>query len=179
MIFRWKVVDYVPEYPRMVVIACPHTSNWDMPFMVAAAGILRLRLSWIGKHTLFKWPYAWFMRLTGGIPVDRRGSHGFVESAAEIITSRDKIAIAIAASGTRSKVDYWKSGFYHIAMTAQVPIVCGYLDYGKKECGLGMAFIPTGDVKADMDRVREFYKDVRGKHPEKRSRIRLKAEDED
>ena len=147
--------------------------------MVAAAGILRLRISWLGKHTLFKWPWAWFMRMTGGIAVDRRAAHGFVESAAEIITSRDTIALAIAASGTRSKVDYWKSGFYHIAMTAQVPIVCGYLDYGKKECGLGMAFIPTGDIKADMDRVREFYKDIRGKYPEKRSRIRLRAEDED
>jgi len=179
LLFRWEVVDEVPDTPKMVVIACPHTSNWDMPFMVAAAGILRVKINWLGKHSLFKWPYGWFMRMTGGIPVDRRAPQGLVAVAADILNSRDKIVLAVPASGTRSKKDYWKSGFYHIAMVAQVPIVCGYLDYGRKRCGLGLSFVPTGDIKADMDRIRAFYEDVRGKYPEKRSRIRLRAEDED
>lgn len=177
-IFRWTVVDHVPDHPKMVVIACPHTTNWDMPFMVAAAGILRVRINWLGKHTLFKFPYGWFMRLTGGLPVDRRGANGLVSSAAQIINNKEKIILAVAASGTRSKKDYWKSGFYHIAREAGVPIVCGYLDYAKKECGLGMSLIPTGDIQADMDKIRDFYKDKRGKYPEKRSRIRLRVEDE-
>ena len=178
LIFRWKVVDHVPPVKKMVVIACPHTSNWDMPFMVAAAGILRVKISWLGKHTLFRFPYGWFMRLTGGIPVDRRAPQGLVASAAEIINERDTIILVVPASGTRSKRDYWKSGFYHIAQQANVPIVCGYIDYGRKTCGLGMSFTPSGDISADMDKIREFYKDIRGKHPSKRSRIRLRVEDE-
>jgi 1-acyl-sn-glycerol-3-phosphate acyltransferase len=149
-----------------------------MPFMVATAGILRVKINWLGKHTLFKCPYGWFMRLTGGIAVDRRAARGLVSSAADIIGEKDKIHLAVAASGTRGKRDYWKSGFYHIATEAQVPIVCGFLDYGKKECGLGLSIMPTGDIKADMDQIRAFYADKTGKFPEKRSRIRLRAEDE-
>ena len=178
VIFRWKVVDHVPKEEKMVIIACPHTSNWDMPFMVAAAGILRTKISWLGKHSLFKFPYGWFMRFTGGIAVDRRAPQGLVATAVDIIRSNEKIMLAVPASGTRSKKEYWKSGFYHIAKEANVPIVCGYINYGKKECGLGLSFIPTGDIKADMDRIRDFYKDIRGKYPEKRSRIRLRVEDE-
>lgn len=178
LIFRWEVVDHVPDSPKMVIIACPHTSNWDMPIMVAAAGILRCKINWLGKHSLFKFPYGWFMRLTGGMPVDRRAAHGLVDTAVDIINSHDKILLAVPASGTRSKKEYWKSGFYHIAQQANVPIVCGYIDYGKRKCGLGMSLMPSGDIRADMDRIREFYKDIRGKFPEKRSRIRLRAEDE-
>ena len=146
--------------------------------MVAAAGILRIKINWLGKHTLFKFPYGWFMKLTGGVAVDRRAAGGLVDSAANIINTHNQIILAVAASGTRSKQDYWKSGFYHIAMEANVPIVCGYLDYGKKECGLGLSFIPSGDITADMDRIREFYKDKTGKFPANRSRIRLRAEEQ-
>lgn len=178
LIFRgWTVVDQIPQHKKTVFIAGPHTSNWDMPFMVAAAAILRVQISWMGKDSLFKFPFGWFMRLLGGTPVDRSSPQGLVAQAADILTSKERFFFAVPASGTRKRKEYWKSGFYHIALAANVPITCGYLDFAKREAGLGLSFVPTGDISADMDRIRAFYKDIQGKYPEKTSRVRLRIED--
>ena len=113
------------------------------------------------------------MRWLGGIPINRDSENGVVDQIAKQFRESEKLVVAIGPSGTRKKKDYWKSGFYWIAHTAQVPILCGYLDYGQKKACLGLSFVPTGDIKEDMDRIREFYQGIQGKYPELTTRIRL------
>jgi 1-acyl-sn-glycerol-3-phosphate acyltransferase len=174
--FGWKIHGQALTYRKFVVIAAPHTSNWDFPLMLATAYALRVRVSWFGKHTLFDPPWGWFMRRLGGIPVDRRASQSLVVQMAEKFRRSDELVLGISPEGTRSKVEIWKSGFYHIATESGVPIGLGYLDYGKKLCGLGLFVTPSGDVKGDMNKIREFYRSVRGKHPELESEPRLREE---
>ncbi|MEQ1569169.1 MAG: 1-acyl-sn-glycerol-3-phosphate acyltransferase, partial [Myxococcota bacterium] len=175
-VFGWDVEGDSPRSPRAVVIAAPHTSNWDLPHMLAASLVFRVRLSWLGKHTLFKPPFGWFMRALGGLAIDRTAAHGAVQGVADLLLGRDGLYIAVPPSGTRSKRDHWKSGFYWIAHTAQVPIVCGYLDYSRKRAGLGFSLLPTGDIRSDMEKIRAFYADKRGKFPDSESTIELVEE---
>ncbi|HHO49587.1 MAG TPA: acyltransferase [Deltaproteobacteria bacterium] len=175
-VFRWDVEGEPPQHPKGVVIAAPHTTNWDLPHMLAASFIFRFRISWLGKDSLFRPPYGWLMRLLGGVPVDRSAARGLVQQASDMLVEADQLMIAVPPSGTRSKRDAWKSGFYWIAHSAQVPVICGYLDYGRRRAALGYSFVPTGDVDADMEKVRAFYRDVRGKFPALESTIRLKEE---
>jgi 1-acyl-sn-glycerol-3-phosphate acyltransferase len=175
----WKVEGTPPRIPRAVIIAAPHTSNWDLPFMLAAAWVLRMHYSWMGKHTLFRGPMGPLLRWLGGIPVDRRAPKGQVQAVADMIQATDRIFLAVPPSGTRSKAAQWKSGFYWIAYAANVPIVCGYLDYPRRTAALGFTLVPSGNVKVDMDRIRSFYADVRGKYPDQETPILLKEELED
>lgn len=175
-VFGWECEGEPPQVPKAIGIAYPHTTNWDLPHMLAAAYTYRYRISWLGKHSLFKFPFGWFMRLLGGVAVERSKSHGLVKSVADLFEKHDRLFIVVPAEGTRGKRDFWKSGFYHMACEAKVPIVCGYLDYKRKKAGLGYTFMPTGDVKADMDKIREFYEGINGKFPEEHSQIRLKEE---
>ena len=175
--FGWRVDGALPETRKFVFIAAPHTSNWDLPFMLAAAYILGLQISWLGKHTLFQGPFGWFMKALGGIPVDRTSPHGLVRQVADRFQQADTLILAIPPEGTRKKVEYWKSGFYHIARSAQVPICLSFLDFGRKVAGLGPLIMPTGNVRADMDQVRAFYRDIRGKLPALESEPRLREED--
>lgn len=172
----WDVVGDPPTVRQGVFIAAPHTSNWDMPFMIACAFVYRLKPSWAGKRVLFRWPWGWFMRWMGGIAVDRSGKKNTVGQLVDQFKHRERLCLGIAPSGTRSKTEYWKSGFYHIARQAGVPILCGYLDYGRKIGGLGPVIHPSGDIRADMDRIRTFYADIQGRRPELKSAIRLKGE---
>lgn len=177
-LFGWDTEGDAPQTAKGVLIAAPHTTNWDLPHMLAASFLFRLRISWLGKHTLFRPPLGGLLRGLGGIAIDRSSPQGSVQGLAELFKNSDKLIIAIPPEGTRSKRDHWKSGFYWIAYTAQVPIICGTLDYEKRRAGLGFSFIPTGDIKADMDRIRAFYADKRGKFPEEESTIQLKEESE-
>lgn len=176
--FGWRVEGELPPSRKFVFIAAPHTSNWDLPFMLATAYILGVRISWLGKHTVFLWPFGWFMRALGGIPVDRRARHNMVQQVAERFANADELILAVPPEGTRKQVEYWKSGFYHIARAAQVPVAMGFLDFRRKVAGLGPPLYTTGDVRADMDRVRAFYRDIRGKIPEFESLPRLREEEE-
>ena len=144
--------------------------------MLATAYVVRARVSWLGKHTLFVPPWGWFMRWLGGIPVDRRASHSLVNQIAEQFEKSDDLILGIAPEGTRSKVALWKSGFYHIAVASRVPIGLGYVDFGRKLCGLGMFVVPSGNVNEDMNKIRDFYRDIRGRHPELESEPRLREE---
>ena len=167
-----------PKGPNAVVLGVPHTSNWDTVHLWMASWVFRVRLSWIGKHTLFEpAPVGWFMRLMGGVPIDRRSSQGLVEQMAERFREGDGLYVCVPPAGTRGYTEYWKSGFYWIAREAGVPIILGFLDYERKVAGLGPAIETTGDLGADMDRIRAFYEGIEGKYPEQKSRIRLKAED--
>ncbi len=161
---------------KFVLIGAPHTSNTDFFFMLMTSWVLRLKLHFIGKHTLFRPPMGWVLKWLGGIPVDRRAQHGAVEQIAERIKAEDKFILVIAPSGTRKQTDHWKSGFYWIASLANVPIVCGALDYKHKRVKLGLNLMPTGDVPADMDRIRAFFHGVEGRLPQKQTAIRLREE---
>lgn len=173
----WKVDGGRPPIDRYVIIAAPHTSNWDMPFMLAFAFIYDIPVRWMGKHTLFKPPFGPFMKMLGGMPIVRHRPGGIVEQMVEAFEENDELVLMVPAEGTRSYVDYWKSGFYRIAVAADVPVVLSYLDFSRKEGGIGPALKMTGDVHADMDRIRAFYAGKTGLRPENVGVIRLREED--
>jgi len=176
-VFGWETVGDVPNIPRAVFVAHPHTTGWDLPFTLAVAWSLRMNVSWIGKNTLFKGPLKFFFRALGGVPVDRSKRNNQVKAIADAIRNEERVFLTIAPSGTRKRRDHWKSGFYHIAREADVPLLLAFMDYSKKRGGLGPVFKPTGDMKRDMDVIRDFYEGVRGKYPENESMIRLREED--
>ncbi len=128
---------------------------------------------WIGKDTLFRWPFGRFMKWLGGIPVNRRVRNNFVNKMVEIYQKHREIVVAISPEGTRSKTKYWKTGFYYIAIGAKVHIALGYIDYKRKIGGIGTTIVPSGDIQADMIPIREFYFDKTGKHPHLQGEIAL------
>jgi 1-acyl-sn-glycerol-3-phosphate acyltransferase len=148
----------------------------NLAFLLAMAGVFDVKLCWMGKHALFRWPMGWFLRKLGGVPVVRHKAGNMVDQMAQVLREADSLALVVPAEGTRGYVPHWKSGFYHIARAAEVPIVMSYLDYSRKVGGFGPALMPTGDVRADMDEIREFYSDKVGRFPEKFGEIRLKDE---
>ncbi|QDG53479.1 acyltransferase [Persicimonas caeni] len=175
----WTVRNDVPDdVDKFVIIAAPHTSNWDFPVTLAVAKTIDMKFYWVGKHTLFRWPFGGLMRRLGGIPIDRRSSQGFVEQIAEAFDDADAMALGIAPEGTRSKRDHWKSGFYHIAREAGVPIVLGFLDWGRKEGGLGPMVDASQSKKEVMDQIRAFYADKEGKRHDTYTEPRLRNEEE-
>lgn len=170
----WRVDANLPAARKYVVIGTFHTTNWDFPLMLLLKSAIGLKVRWVGKHSLFRWPLGWLMRRLGGIPVDRRFPHNYVEQIVDAFRRRVELILVIAPEGTRKKAQYWKSGFYFIALGAGVPIALGFADYARKVGGIGPSFVPTGDVEADMARIRAFYADKRGLHPEKQSEIRFR-----
>jgi len=176
-VFGWQKTGQVPSTRNVVIIAAPHTSNWDFIFLLAAAYSFGISVNWLGKDSLFRSPLGPILRFLGGVPVDRSKRNNLVQSLSAQIELGSGISLVIPPSGTRRKTEYWKSGFYQIARAAQIPLICGYLDYKKKEAGLGLSFLPT-DLSKDMNRIREFYEPIVGKYPESKSRIRLREEDQ-
>ena len=174
----WQTEGAKPAASCCVLIAAPHTSNWDLAFLLAFAAVFEVRISWMGKDALFRPPFGWLMRRTGGIAIVRHERGGMVAQAARMLTSAKELMLVVPAEGTRGHVSHWKSGFYHIARAANVPIVLGYLDYGRRRGGFGPAIEATGDVRADMDKIRAFYADKVARFPERFGDVRLKEEDE-
>ena len=172
----WKVTGKLPKHKKFILIGEPHTSNWDFMLMFGAAYSLRLKVSWLGKDSIFKRPFGTIMKYFGGIPINRSTNHNLVQRTAKLFQDSESIALVIGPSGTRSKREYWRSGFYWIAYTANIHILCGSLDFANKVVHVGICFLPTGDVKKDMDTIRKFYKGIKGKHPELETDIRLKDE---
>ncbi len=172
----WEAEGAQPSERRFVLIAAPHTSNWDLAYMLALAAIFDVRVSWMGKHVLFRPPFGWVMRRLGGIPIVRHRRGDMVSHMAKAFEGRDSLALVVPAEGTRAYVPHWKSGFYHIARTANVPIVLGYLDYARRRGGFGPGVLPSGDIRRDMDEIRDFYADKIGKHPDQFGEVRLKEE---
>ncbi|GGY49398.1 lysophospholipid acyltransferase family protein [Parvularcula lutaonensis] len=160
----WKVEGTAPEEDRFVVIAAPHTSNWDLPYMLAVAFKFRIKLRWMGKDSLFKPPFGWLMKAMGGIPIDRSKANNVVTQMVEIYRDADILAVAIPPEGTRANVRVWKTGFYNIAHGAGVPIALGFLDYQRKVGGIGGVFHTTGDYEKDLGEIQAFYAKVVGKH---------------
>lgn len=175
--FGWSVEGGPPGVKKAVVVACPHTSGWDLPFTLSVSWALGIEINWIGKHTLFKAPWGPFFRMLGGVPVNRAGHNNAVAATAGLLADRDELLVIIAPEGTRGRATRWKTGFYYIALEAKVPIVLGFLDYEKKRGGFGRVFYPSGDIGADWAVLGEFYGDVKGKHPERQGAITLGEDD--
>lgn len=178
LLLGWKPEGPVPSHEKCVMIAAPHTSNWDLVITLALTHVMGRPIRWMGKDAIFRFPFGWIMRQLGGIPVDRSAHHNLVHYTAEYIRKhKGPLIITVPAEATRSRADYWKSGFYHIAMEAGVPVYLGYLDYRRRRGGYGPAIRLTGNRRADMDLIREFYRDKTAKYPEEFGPIRLRDEE--
>lgn len=162
----WTVGGAPPTLDKFVIVAAPHTTWWDGFWMLAFAWWWGVNLAWMGKSTLVKGPLGWIPKACGVVPVDRSAPQGLVAQIVEQFDSRESLLLAIPPEGTRGKRDYWKSGFYQIALGAELPICLSYLDYGTREAGFGPMIEADQDVCATMDRVRDFYKTPWAKHPE-------------
>jgi 1-acyl-sn-glycerol-3-phosphate acyltransferase len=173
----WRVEGGVPDSKHMLIIAAPHTSNWDAIFLLGAAYTFGIKVNWLVKNNFFKPVLAQLITFFGGVPVDRSRATNMVTQLADRIRRSDGTNLVVPPAGTRGYTAYWKSGFYRIALEADIPIVCGYLDYSRKVAGLGLSFHLSGDLKQDMDCIREFYEPFKGKYPEHKSRILIREEE--
>ena len=162
----WTLTGALPAaHPKCVLIAAPHTSNWDLPYTLMVAFALRLNIHWMGKASLFRWPFGQLMRWLGGIAVNRGQSGNLVAASARALReAQGQLQLVVPPEGTRAKTRHWKTGFYWIAHEAGVPIVLAYMDYPRKQSGLGPVFQPTGDVDADMAHIKAWYAQWRGKN---------------
>ena len=162
----WKLDGKLPaDQPKCVLIAAPHTSNWDLPYTLMVAFALRLNIRWMGKRQLFRGPFGPVMRWLGGIAVNREQASNLVAASAQAIRDADgPLQLVVPPEGTRAKTRHWKTGFYWIALQAEVPIVMAYMDYPRKLSGLGPVFKPSGDVEADMLQIKAWYGQFKGKN---------------
>lgn len=156
----------LPPVHHFVLIAAPHTSNWDLPIMLFAALRFRVKLYWMGKDAIFRPPFGGIARWMGGIPIDRSKANNLVAQSAELFQRTRELVLVVPPEGTRQKVRHWKTGFYYIALGAGVPIVMGFLDYKRKLAGFGPRLMPSGDIEADMREIRAFYAGITGKYPD-------------
>jgi 1-acyl-sn-glycerol-3-phosphate acyltransferase len=178
-LWRWKTVaPPMPVPDRCVMIAAPHTTNWDFPITLAMARVCGVKISWLGKASLFKGPMGPIMRRLGGVAIDRSAPGGMVASLAHELTTREQLVLVVPAEGTRSRTEHWKSGFYRIAEQAEVPVLLGYVDKSTRSGGFGPVVPITGDVRRDMDAIRAFYEGKTGLRDGRFGPIRLCEEDE-
>ncbi len=168
----WKVTHYLPkDIKKCVIIAAPHTSNWDFIYAMGALKDMNINTRFTIKKEWFKFPFKGLMSKLGALPIDRGinpdGSRkGTVDAMIDLFNERKELLLLITPEGTRSAVNKWKTGFYHVALNAKVPIALGFIDYTKKECGIDKIIFPTGNFNADMKLIMDFYKDIQGKIPQ-------------
>ncbi len=163
----WQITGRYPsEIKKSIVAVAPHTSNWDFPLGILVRSAIQERILFVGKKELFRWPFGAIFRWMGGYPVDRSKSSNFVQAVVDSIKKEDEMAICITPEGTRKRVDRFKTGFYHIARLADIPIILTKFDYESKAVHFEEPFYPTGDMEADLDYIWNYFKDVKGKRPE-------------
>lgn len=160
----WKLEGQPPVEKKYVLIAVPHTSNWDFPITLAMAFLFKFDIFWMGKESLFAGPAGPIMRWLGGISVNRSAASNLVQQTIDAFNANDKLVVTIPPEGTRSRVEKWKTGFYYIAHGANVPIALGFLDYKHKVGGFGPTFYPTGDLEKDIAEIRKFYAGINGRY---------------
>lgn len=163
-VLDWRVVGDMPNLRKFVIIVAPHTSNWDFPVGMGAKLALGIQASWVGKHTIFFWPFGALLKSLGGIPVDRSATNDIVQHLVDEFSRRERMVFALAPEGTRKKVERWKTGFYHVARGAGVPIVPVALDFGAREVRIMQAFPTTGDADADIAALRSMFEGVKGRN---------------
>jgi 1-acyl-sn-glycerol-3-phosphate acyltransferase len=161
-VLRWRVEGGIADHPRYVAIVAPHTSNWDFVVGLAARYALRLDASWLGKHTLFRPPFGWIMRRWGGIAVDRTASHDVVSQTVAEFSSRPRVFLVITPEGTRKQVSRWRTGFWHIAKGAGVPILPIVFNWNERVIRIGRPFEPSSDVTKDIEQLQVFYAGASG-----------------
>ncbi len=171
----WKTAGQLPPFQKYVLISEPHTSNWDLPLMLLLSMRIGFKLNWVAKDTLFKGLFGRYLKWMGGIPVNRRSRNNFVDQTIEALNKNEKIIIVVSPAGTRGHTHFWRSGFYHIAQGAGVPIVMGFLDYPNKTGGIGPYILTSGNMEKDFERLRDFYATVKGKYPEKFGPVKLRS----
>ena len=160
----WKMVGEIPPVDKAVFLAAYHTSNWDGFWLIVYKFAMNVRVRFLAKHTLFWWPLGPFLKKMGAIPIDRGHTHSTVQMLVDAFNTEKHMFLALAPEGTRRWQPYWKSGFYQIATKAGVPIVLAYIDYRKKEIGIGISIEPS-DRDRDLRQMREFYRGVTPRHP--------------
>lgn len=173
----WSIEPPKSGEKKYILIAAHHTSNWDGFYLLLLTSAMGFNIHWIVKKVWLTPPVGWLIKLLGGIGVDRSKSTHFTRQIAKVFAENENMIIAIAPDGTRSKRDYWRSGFYYMALEAKVPIALGYLDYKNHIGGIGPMVMPSGDIKADFKIFSDFYKDLQAKRPEKTSRVALREEE--
>ena len=162
----WGFAGVMPDLPKFVVIVAHHTSNWDFPIGLAAKWALGLDVRWLGKASLFRGPLGWFMRANGGMPVERDSRSNVVQQITHKFSSRTQFVLVLAPEGTRQRVAEWRSGFWHVAKAANVPICCVALDWSRKVVRMGPTVTADeDDAAAGIARIRSYFDDVRGYHP--------------
>jgi 1-acyl-sn-glycerol-3-phosphate acyltransferase len=162
----WRLEGHAPSDAKYVLIAAPHTSNWDFPFTLMVCFGLRLNVYWMGKASLFPPVLGVVARWLGGIPVNRERAGNLVQSTIDAFNQNSKLTVIVPPEGTRGSVTHWKTGFYHIAHGASVPVALGFLDFKRKVGGIGQVFHTTGDIAEDMRIIQEFYAGITGKNPQ-------------
>ncbi len=172
----WTLEVNLPDIKKFVVIAAPHTSNWDFPLGILTVWALKLKVTWMGKHSLFRWPFGWFFRALGGTAVHRNSGKNYIAQMTDLFDQSENLVLALAPEGTRSKTDHWKTGFYYIARAANVPILLGGFDYQRKCISVSGLIYPGDDIEADFEKLRSAYADKHGKNPENTSLIRVRPQ---
>ncbi|CAM2070494.1 Lysophospholipid acyltransferase family protein [Sulfidibacter corallicola] len=175
----FKAVGEIPTEAKVITLAVPHTTNWDLPNMLFYCFSTDQRISFMMKASVFRWPFGGFFRAMGGIPIDRSKKNDTVAQMVKAFEESDYLNVVIPPEGTRGRRDYWKTGFYYIALEANIPIVLGFLDYARKEVGYGPVLHPTGDIEKDFEKIAAYYKErgVQGKYPKNQSEIRPRPRD--
>ena len=162
----WKIRGGLPAHiKKCILIAAPHTSNWDFVFGLGAAQHFELKMNYLMKQEVFRFPFKNMLLKTGGLPVNRAQNTSMVDAMVELINSKDELVVLVPPEGTRKAVDKWKTGFYYTALKANIPIVLGHLDYNTKEAYIGDYFLPSGDIESDFKIIKDFYKTTTPKHP--------------
>ncbi len=170
-LFGWKIEGVLPLEKKYIIIVAPHTSNWDFMIGLCARSILRFDAKFLGKKELFKFPFGALFRWLGGVPVDRSKHVNMVDAVAELFNQQEKFIVAIAPEGTRKYVPQWKTGFYFMALKANVPIAMVTFDYRKKAVIINHPFYPIGNKDADMKIIYDFYIDKKGKYEKELSHV--------
>jgi|JI10StandDraft_1071094.scaffolds.fasta_scaffold56136_3 1-acyl-sn-glycerol-3-phosphate acyltransferase len=163
----WKVRGNFPALDKAVLVAAPHTSNWDGINMLATAGYYRVKLKWMGKKSLTTGPFGGLIKWLGCVPIDRSAANDVVRVMADAFAATPRMILAIPPEGTRSATREWKTGFYHIARAANVPLILSVLDYGTKTISLAAIITPSGDYDPDLAIIQSYYANARGKHADK------------
>lgn len=173
-LFGWRTVYEPPTEPKGIILVYPHTSNWDFIVGSLFSYGYGTGASWIAKHSAFRWPLGPLLRRMRGIPIDRRRARGTIGAMVDAYRESDSLWIAITPEGTRSRTDHWKSGFYRIALAADVPCALGFIDFRTKTVSIATYVRFTGETEKDLAGLREFYADKQGLHPEKEGDIRFR-----
>ncbi len=174
---RWQIIGRFSDEPKFITIGAPHTTNWDFVMMLLLKIAVGVDMHWIGKDSLFHAPFGRIMKWSGGIPVNRRSRNNFVDQIVDLFNRRERLVIAITPEGTRSKANYWRTGFYYMALGANAPIQLVGIDYPSRTIEIGPLLMPSGDIEKDFGVIRKFYAEKNGKYPQKQGEILIKPED--